>query len=849
MDSVAVLAVSPNPVEETGEKVVATVTVTTKEDKKPHGQVSIPLSTSDGTAEADKDYTAVNSSLVFKEKDFDEVEEGGDTLYRVSKTLDIQILNDSLDEDDETFNVEMGPASQSVVEIDPVTKNVSVRINDQNSSPVVTVSTTPFPAEVPGRGTVTLDGTSSDSDGDTLTYAWTIAPANAGSFGDAASEDTTWTAPAPLDVEQSATLTLTVTDDGTPTGTTAVDVEVTVKANQPPTVEVTTADGVVPGGSTLTLGAGVTDPEGGELTYEWSGGGSFGDASVKDATWTAPATSDEAQSIVLKLTVTDELGLTGEGSVEITVPATNRKPYFPESETGERSIDEGVTSGGEAGAPVTAIDADNDDLNYSLGGEDAGFFSINSAGQIRYVGRTALNYEAKESYEVTVLVSDGKDETSAMDGSVDATRAVVISVADLEEEGVITFSLPYPEVGVLLNASVSDGDNYTASNTSGEVDDAYITSWTWERSDDGNDPWSAIAGARSAGYVPTVEDMGKFLRVTVSYADRRGHYKKVNWVLGWVGAGTPYAPTIVSMAYNGQEGGLEVTWLPPTNNGGDQIIDYWVEWKRSGIAGCPAESGWTEEGGSEGRGECYAVVNGVTVLGTSHIITGHDGAGLVEGGSYSVRVSAGNSVGFGAWSNVVTARVPSLDATLKSLSVSPVDISGFNPNIYSYATTISDVANWATVTARAASEKAKVDFGPDVDADPVESGHQVILMPGENTIAVTVTAEDGVTNLAYSIVITWIAGNMPSSVYVWPYMAITNDCNAVMLGGKSIDGEGDALTYPWIANPNDDHFADEGKEGTACSMLDTGEYPLTAVLTLIGSDGSGGTDTGSESDG
>ena len=142
-----------------------------------------------------------------------------------------------------------------------------------------------------------------------------------------------------------------------------------------------------------------------------------------------------------------------------------------------------------------------------------------------------------------------------------------------------------------------------------------------------------------------------------------------------------------------------------------------------------------------------------------------------------------------------------------------------------------------------------MDFGPDVDADPVEPGHQVILMPGENAITVTVTAEDGITNLEYSIVITWIAGNMPSSVYVWPYMSTTNDCNAVMLGSKSIDGEGDALTYPWIANPNADHFADEGKEDTACSTLDTGEYPLTAVLTLVGSDGSGGTDTGSESDG
>ena len=123
--SVAVLTISPNPVEETAGKVVATVTVTTEEDKKPHGQVSIPVTTSDGTAKAREDYTAVNSSLVFKEEDFDEVEEDGDTLYRDSKTLEIPILDDSLDEDDETFNVEMGPASQSLVEIEPLGAAVS----------------------------------------------------------------------------------------------------------------------------------------------------------------------------------------------------------------------------------------------------------------------------------------------------------------------------------------------------------------------------------------------------------------------------------------------------------------------------------------------------------------------------------------------------------------------------------------------------------------------------------------------------------------------------------------------------------------------------------------------------
>ena len=69
--SVAVLTISPNPVEETEGKTLATITVTTEEDKKPHGQVSIPLSTSDSTAEARmRTIPQWSGSLVFKEEDF-----------------------------------------------------------------------------------------------------------------------------------------------------------------------------------------------------------------------------------------------------------------------------------------------------------------------------------------------------------------------------------------------------------------------------------------------------------------------------------------------------------------------------------------------------------------------------------------------------------------------------------------------------------------------------------------------------------------------------------------------------------------------------------------------------------
>ena len=62
--STAALSVSPDPVGEGAGKTVATVTVTTSSDKKPHGQVSIAVTTSDGTATSGADFTALNCQLV-----------------------------------------------------------------------------------------------------------------------------------------------------------------------------------------------------------------------------------------------------------------------------------------------------------------------------------------------------------------------------------------------------------------------------------------------------------------------------------------------------------------------------------------------------------------------------------------------------------------------------------------------------------------------------------------------------------------------------------------------------------------------------------------------------------------
>ncbi len=103
---------------------------------------------------------------------------------------------------------------------------------------------------------------------------------------------------------------------------------------------------------------------------------------------------------------------------QVAVPekqdATNNVPAFTDGESTTRSITENVEAGTNIGSPVFATDGDNSDtLEYTLSGADAGLFSIdNSTGQLKTVA--ALDYETKNSYEVTVTVSDGKGGTASI---------------------------------------------------------------------------------------------------------------------------------------------------------------------------------------------------------------------------------------------------------------------------------------------------------------------------------------------------------------------------------------------------------------------------------------------------
>ena len=116
-------------------------------------------------------------------------------------------------------------------------------------------------------------------------------------------------------------------------------------------------------------------------------------------------------------------------------PSTNSAPTFNDGDPATRGVPENSGPGTSVGLAVAATDSDTDDtLAYSLSGTDATSFSINSStGQLQTKAGVTYDYETKNSYSVTVNVSDSKDAAGEADTAIDDSIDVAIALTDVEE--------------------------------------------------------------------------------------------------------------------------------------------------------------------------------------------------------------------------------------------------------------------------------------------------------------------------------------------------------------------------------------------------------------------------------
>jgi len=254
------------------------------------------------------------------------------------------------------------------------------------------------------------------------------------------------------------------------------------------------------------------DEDDGLLIYTLDGvDAAFFDISREDGQLMTKASLNfEARnSYSVVVTATDPSG--ASDSIQVTINVTN--VHDPVHITGVRSV-RYAENGTEPVASYTAFDEAGHIIRWSVSGDDRDVFTIDD-GVLRFT--EPPNYEDPQSASTSSLLSSRNVYRVTVEAA-GGTRSVTVTVTDVDEAGVVSIDRPQPQVGRPLSASLLDDDDM--------VDDQR---WQWARSVDGR-AWTNIEGATEPERRPAPEDVGRYLRATVTYSDKFGDGKTASAV-------------------------------------------------------------------------------------------------------------------------------------------------------------------------------------------------------------------------------------------------------------------------------------------------------------------------------
>ena len=223
---------------------------------------------------------------------------------------------------------------------------------------------------------------------------------------------------------------------------------------------------------------------------------------------------------VITIAVTASDGTTAPHTYVVTVTrAPNMPPVFDEGSTAARGVDENTAANQPIGDPLTATDADNDTLTYSLDTTSDAFFDIDSGGQL--LTEAGLDREARNSYSVNVSVSDGKASDGTASDGTDSTITVTITIADVNEPPVVARRSGMGAFSIVENSGTDVGA-FEATDPEGQG-----VTWSLATTGDhGRFEIDAANGALSFRELPDYEssDLGldKAYTVTVQATEQDG---------------------------------------------------------------------------------------------------------------------------------------------------------------------------------------------------------------------------------------------------------------------------------------------------------------------------------------
>ncbi|MEV9498447.1 DUF4347 domain-containing protein [Aliarcobacter butzleri] len=267
-------------------------------------------------------------------------------------------------------------------------------------------------------------------------------------------------------------------------------------------------DNSIPSSSGLLT---ATDAENDALNFSGGGTNSFGTLSISaNGSWTWAPNNAYINSLTSNATtsynvlVSDGINITNQTFTINITSATNDAPVITSSNS--VSFQEN-TATNVAAYTITATDAENNTLTYSISGTDSQYFNINSTtGQITF--KNSPDYETKTSYSlmITALETNGT--------GLSASKMITISIANVNEPPIIESSniSNYTENGspVVLSPSltIDKGETSTLASAQISISSGFISGDILNFVNDGSTMGNIVATYNSATGVLTLTSSG-----------------------------------------------------------------------------------------------------------------------------------------------------------------------------------------------------------------------------------------------------------------------------------------------------------------------------------------------------
>ena len=212
----------------------------------------------------------------------------------------------------------------------------------------------------------------------------------------------------------------------------------------------------------------VTDPQNDTIAYSLTGvdkdlftltfDGLNASLTSSSKDYESPEDSDSNNIYLISVNFSDDLNTTSQ-EVEISVTNINdNNPIITSS--GSFTVEENQT----AVSTLTASDQDNDNLTFSISGDDSSALEITDSGVLTF--KESPNFEVKNAYTLTASVTDGSNT---------ASQSIVINISNVNEAPVWNIpggSFEFQEntfnvesIDVPEDVSDEDGDSLTYSLT------------------------------------------------------------------------------------------------------------------------------------------------------------------------------------------------------------------------------------------------------------------------------------------------------------------------------------------------------------------------------------------------